>query len=265
MAYLLIVLSFLITKIIIMPLHDLLLNNGAVKRNYINMEIPIGLGIAVVLGAVPSLILLDYIDKSINLAYFLILLIIAFTVGFIDDFLGNHDTKGIRGHFKVLFTEKKLTTGALKAIVISSFSFLIAYIYARNGINLFLDFFILVLATNSLNLLDVCPGRAVKYFVLVAFLMILVIPSSRLFLSIILISVAVYFPLDLKSIGMLGDAGANFLGMVVGVAFVLFLTVKIKLAIVFFLFMLHYYTEKHSLSVLINKVYILRVLDNWGR
>ena len=84
-------------------------------------------------------------------------------------------------------------------------------------------------------------------------------------LVFIMASVLAYAPLDLKGKGMLGDAGSNFLGISLGLELMFKLSVSGKIFITLFLVVLHIYTEKKSLTELIEKISFLKLIDNLGR
>jgi len=165
----------------------------------------------------------------------------------------------------MLIEKGELTSGALKAIIISTTSVYISIYYWENVIFFVLNFVILVLTTNMFNLFDVRPGRVIKIYVLIYLILFASYPQTRIYLSIIFASVLAYAPLDFKGKGMLGDTGSNFLGMSVGLALVLNLSYLPKVIVCIILVALHIYTEKKSLTVLIERVKILRLIDNMGR
>jgi UDP-GlcNAc:undecaprenyl-phosphate GlcNAc-1-phosphate transferase len=70
---------------------------------------------------------------------------------------------------------------------------------------------------------------------------------------------------DLNAKGMLGDTGANLMGAALGMASVWTMAFSTQLAVVVFLLLLHFFTEKYSLTEIIEKNSFLRYLDNLGR
>lgn len=265
MGIVLILLSFLLTKIILNPVSKLLLNNGAVRENYLGKKIPIGLGLVIWLGTTPYLLIYGIINSEKNIFFILLILTTTLLVGFIDDLLGNHKIKGLKGHFLMFIRDKELTSGVLKALLISLFSLLFSYQISQNILLLIINFIILILTTNSFNLLDVRPGRTLKVFIFASILLSIFYPASRLFLSIIIASIIAYVPVDFKGKGMLGDTGSNFLGMSMGIVLISNLSNIVKIMVMIFLVYLHIFTEKQSLTALIDKVYFLRLIDNFGR
>ena len=90
------------------------------------------MGLVIGFGVLPSILIYGSFLNKIFAPQLLILLFTTLLVGLIDDLLGNHDVKGLKGHFSLLFKKKRLTSGALKAIIslISLyFSFLVSDSY----------------------------------------------------------------------------------------------------------------------------------------
>lgn len=265
MGLVLVILSYLVTKFILPFIKSLLINAGAVRKNYLNHDIPIGLGMVFLFGTLPSFFLFGFLFNEERLLVTLLVLTITLLVGFIDDLLGNHSVKGIKGHFLRLIKDKELTSGALKAIVISTVSFFAVIYYWESSLQFVLNFFILILTTNTFNLLDARPGRTIKAYLLASILILIFFPQNSIMLVFIMASVLAYAPLDLKGKGMLGDAGSNFLGISLGLELMFKLSVSGKIFITLFLVVLHIYTEKKSLTELIEKISFLKLIDNLGR
>jgi hypothetical protein len=118
-------------------------------------------------------------------------------------------------------------------------------------------------AANIWNLLDVAPGRALKYGLLAA-AVIAIDRMSALVAATVGIAAAL-LPLDVRERAMLGDAGANVLGFAIGVAlFDRLSTGGLALAGVVVVG-LHLVAETVTLSRIIGAVPPLRWLDNAGR
>lgn len=265
MGVILIILSFILTKKIISPIMALLVNAGSVRKNYLNQNIPISLGLVLFFGSVSSFFLYSLLMQDKRVILILLVLTMTLLVGFIDDLLGDHSVKGLKGHLKKLLLRRELTSGALKAIFISLISFFVVIYYWENLILLLFNFVILILTTNTFNLLDVRPGRTIKVYLVVCGLILALFPQNNIYLGFIFASVLAYAPFDLKGKGMLGDTGSNFLGMSIALAIIFNFSSYTKVFISILLIILHVYTEKKSLTVLIEKISILRFIDNLGR
>jgi glycosyl transferase family 2 len=109
------------------------------------------------------------------------------------------------------------------------------------------------LAANALNLFDTKPGRALKAFLVVA-------PASGYAPVAILL-----LPYDLRERVMLGDAGSNALGAVVGLKSVGNFHGRARWAAIFALAGLNLLGERRSLGELIERTPGLAWLDRLGR
>ncbi|MDO5729886.1 MAG: hypothetical protein Q4P71_09740 [Actinomycetaceae bacterium] len=145
-------------------------------------------------------------------------------VGAIDDFdNGRHDgprkAKGLRGHWNAL-KNGHLSTGVLKVAAIGSAGALYAAKYRRTrGRNLFdfvLDTTIIAGSANIANLFDLRPGRALKTSAMCASLATIAHAEPRAYASLIG-TIAAVVQTDLSGRTMLGDFGANPLGLQVGI------------------------------------------------
>jgi hypothetical protein len=113
------------------------------------------------------------------------------------------------------------------------------------------------LAANMLNQLDTRPGRALKAF----FLGVAIVrPRSRATWGGVLLA-----PYDLREMTMLGDAGANALGAVVGFGSVARFGVRGRRLAIGALAGLTLLGERRSLGRLIERTPLLRELDAAGR
>ena len=188
-------------------------------------------------------------------------------LGLLDDIWGNSASKGFGGHFRRLLFNGEVTTGLLKAVI----GFLVA-MWAVAGLpGFFLLMFwraaIVALSANLVNLLDLRPGRSMKGFFLLSLIYVVWVRSEvgiLLLFPLLLLSL-VYFPWDLAGKGMLGDAGANVLGGVLGLVIVLTAAGIIQTLYLLLLLVTHLFAEKISLTQLIAANPLLRFLDNLGR
>ncbi len=110
------------------------------------------------------------------------------------------------------------------------------------------------LAANALNQLDTAPGRAVKAYLAAA--LVLGAPKRN----------AVFLlPYDLREMAMLGDAGSNALGAMLGLKSVSRLTGRGRAAAIAVLAGLTILGERRSLGSLIERAWGLRTVDAAGR
>jgi UDP-N-acetylmuramyl pentapeptide phosphotransferase/UDP-N-acetylglucosamine-1-phosphate transferase len=140
----------------------------------------------------------------------------AAVVGRYDDVMdtreGGHRDKGLRGHARAL-REGRLRAGAVKVAGIGAASLLAARLAApeRRLAEVVVDGGLVAVCANLVNLLDVRPGRALKAGLLVAAAAGEPGPAG---------AAAALLPADLQERAMLGDAGANALGALLGLAVV---------------------------------------------
>jgi Glycosyl transferase family 2 len=165
-------------------------------------------------------------------------------LGLADD-LWSGSERGFRAHLA-----RGATTGVAKAVGIP----LVALAATRS-----LRAATLVgLTANTLNQLDTRPGRALKAFFAGA---LLVRGPAKAYAPIAVLLA----PYDLREMTMLGDAGANGLGAVLGYGSVSKLTGRGQILSIAALAALTVAGETRSLGALIERTRGLRELDAWGR
>lgn len=253
---------------------ELFLKGRGLARNFRGEYVPQGIGILFVLCSLPWYVI--YIGLSKNgssgalntLAVMTAISAVSF-VGFIDDMLGTRDTLGFKGHFKALF-KGRLTTGALKAMVGLLAALTVSLFLSRNLADLTVNMLVIALFTNLLNLLDLRPGRAVKFylFLLLIFGLGAVLEGSDeniTYFFPLIGCVLGYFPFDLKARCMMGDAGSNVLGLSAGILAAMQLRFADKIILLVLLMMIHLIAEKYSLSDMIEHNRFLRYIDRLGR
>lgn len=249
--------------------------HGVIRKNYLGDDIPTGYGLVLlctftmVYVALSPLYVLCPLCIGEPSHFWAIGAASLWIVlwGWVDDTLGDHQTKGFRGHFATLKYKGVLTTGLLKAVGGGAAAFAVAAVTANGLIEWLLHGLLIGLATNWLNLLDLRPGRAVKFYLPVSGILLLIAwpqPFVFLFLPLIVLSAAT-LKTELAGHVMLGDSGANLLGMQLGILTALTWP-PIALAVAVLLLVAgHVYAERHSLTELIERVSWLKRLDSWGR
>jgi glucosyl-3-phosphoglycerate synthase len=165
-------------------------------------------------------------------------------LGLADDLWAGEE-RGFRAHLRA-----GSTTGVLKAVGIPALA-LAASRSARSAL-------LVSLAANALNQLDTRPGRALKAFA-VAALALRGAPRSYAGIAVLLA------PYDLREMTMLGDAGSNALGAVLGYGSVATFTARGQRLAIAALAGLTIVGEFHSLGRLIERTPGLSQLDRLGR
>ena len=258
-------LGFLCMYLLQGRIQSMLADAGQVVKNYQGKEIPSIMGISLIFSVVVVATIWLALQGGRDSTFIYIVFGCAFMglVGTIDDVIGNHQSKGFKGHI-LYFLKGKVTTGVLKmlaaAVVAGSMSILIS----NSMIEILINFLLISLVTNFINLLDTRPGRAMKGFLLITILSIL----TRQFLNvhaIVVGAVLAYWPIDLSAKGMLGDTGANFLGIVLGISLAMQNNMWMKGIYVLIFLLLNLASEKVSFSKVIEQNAALRFLDDIGR
>ena len=161
-------------------------------------------------------------------------------LGFLDDVFGGEE-RGFRAHLRAV-----RTTGILKLLGIP----LVALWRTRSASGALL----VALAANMLNQLDTKPGRALKAYLGAAAAL-----RAPLGLAVLLL------PYDLRERVMLGDAGSNALGAVLGLNSVDRFHGRGRWVAIGMLAGLNVLGERRSLGALIERTPLLRDLDALGR
>lgn len=188
-------------------------------------------------------------------------------VGLFDDLAGSGDTRGFRGHLSSL-ARGRLTTGGVKVLAGGAVALVAVAPAAGASLGrLAGDAALVALAANVGNLFDRAPGRAVKVG-LVAFVILALATAGAVALTGVAVVAGAALALlldDLHERLMLGDAGANVLGGVVGVGVVVACAPSTRNAVLLGVVALNLAGELVSFSKLINAVAPLRALDRAGR
>ena len=237
--------------------------------NYRGKAIPAIGGIVFVPILLVAIILL-LLQRSENFFSYINYLILVLSMGFagvIDDLIGDKTTKGLVNHIKSALSGI-MTTGFLKALTGFLVSCIIGFKVSNSYIEFVVNVFIISLFANTLNLFDLRPGRAVKVF-LAASLMLLAAairrPAEAAPIIILNMVACLYIRYDLKEICMLGDTGANILGITLGYYSSLFFGLNAKLLLLALLLLLNIISERLSITTLINNSRVLSYLDSIGR
>jgi len=259
--------AFVIEGIILYLLLPMLINTGAVRSNYREEHIPVGAGISFAMTLLLVYLLYRLVSHEVAGSQLFLLGIIAISfLGFIDDMLGRRDTTGLKGHLGAML-KGRLTTGGLKALGGGLIAFYIALFISADWVNIILNTVLIALSTNFINLLDLRPGRAIKgTFMFGAVIIAVAYDSINWALVLPLLGAVVfYFPSDLKARVMMGDAGSNVLGLALGFWAAAYMPWLPRLIMLALLIIIHWYTERYSLTETIEKVKILRTIDQLGR
>ncbi len=188
-------------------------------------------------------------------------------LGFADDIWGDGRSRGFGGHFRRLWRNGEVSTGVMKAVG----GFLVA-VWAVAGLpGFFLLLFwraaLVALSANLFNLMDLRPGRSLKVFFLCSLAYAFFVRSEPGILLLFpgLLTALACLPRDLNGSGMLGDAGANALGGLLGLVVVLTAPAAFHLTWFAVLVLVHGAAERVSLTEVIRSNPLLNYLDMLGR
>ena len=275
-------LGFLGTYFMIPLFKSMLVNGNVIRPNYKNEMIPVGMGIVFLPMIIINSIILGFVtlnniwfvsssNYNLNIVWLLCLALYIFSMmamffaGALDDLIGNRNVSGLKGHFKSLF-KGELTTGGFKALFGGFVGLVVSVCISSSIVDIIVNTIIIALSTNLMNLFDLRPGRAIKaYLVIMIPIYITLTGYTKVFPLLILPNVLAYFNTDLKARGMMGDTGSNVLGISIGVLMALGYGIKVRLAWLVFLILMHLITEKFSLTKIIEKNRVLKFIDNLGR
>lgn len=258
--------AFVVTRGILPKALTIAVNAGFTRPNFRGQPVVASAG--VILGLVYSaLLLLWHALWPSGLSLLVSLVVVAMAlIGFVDDVWGDARAKGLRGHAGLLL-RGGLSTGGMKAVFGGVVSLAVARAAADDLYTALVGAVVVALAANAVNLLDVRPGRALKGAVLLYGALLAASWPAPVWAYVAPLwgVLAAYASYDLRSKAMLGDSGANWLGAVAGVAAVEGLEVRGLLVTGVALALLHVISETGSVTRVIERVPVLRRLDEWGR
>jgi len=255
--------------ILLIPFLTILLQEGGLnKNNYQGKLIPVGTGIGIIPTMLVAFFPLNLLsDYTLSQSYIFLAAVSLMTLtGLLDDTLGNRDTLGLKGHINALL-KGRLTTGGFKLLIGGLTALGVSLTFSSTPLDSLINALLIALMTNFINLLDLRPGRALKVFSMMAILsLFLPLPRELRYPFIALVGYGLaLLPVDLKGQGMLGDTGANPLGIALGIVIAVGAGLILRLIVLSLLIGIHLLAEKVSLSQMIEKNGLLNSLDQLGR
>jgi UDP-GlcNAc:undecaprenyl-phosphate GlcNAc-1-phosphate transferase len=268
--------SYLLTVLVFPTIRELISRSGFVKPNYREEKIPAisGLIFVALLPIITGVNMLFLVNSVYNSMLFLFIIVGMGFMGLVDDQMGNPHSKGFKGHFLTLIKSRQLTSGCFKALFGASialvFSIGVALSVKSPWLlwNILINFLLVSLAANMVNLFDLRPGRAGKIYLL-AFLVIIAFSQNLenyfgLFIPLVGI-ILYYLPFDLRAEVMMGDVGSNVLGASLGMMMAWMFNDVSKIVALTMMIVLQLSAEKVSFSKVIERFTILRFIDDIGR
>lgn len=237
------------------------------QRNFAGEIIPTSAGLCFIPIILLTLLIISAGFVTIGsggVAYLLYALTAGIT-GLLDDFWGGPEARGLRGHLEMLL-RGRFTTGVFKVLVLGGGAVVIGMIFFGFTLEALVAAFLLAGSVNLANLLDVRPGRALKFLGVPMIFLLLVAPPAVVLVAIGLAGGAAgLFYFDLKGRIMLGDAGAAIYGSVIGYLVVMEGPGPVWWVAGALILGLTILAEVSSISRLVKEVGILRRFDSWGR
>lgn len=244
-----------------------------IRLNFRGSEVPAVLGTPVAVSGLAGIGIITLVDAAelregpaakILLATVLLLTVFGLA-GAWDDRKGDERPRGFKGHLGALKTGRvtgglvKLLSGGIAGLIAGWLVFEDVPAAIQTGL-------IVALTANLINLFDRAPGRAGKVC-LIAGIPLLVFGHEGWALAAApalgaLLGVLFF---DLRERGMLGDAGSNPLGAVLGLGLALSSGSGLRWVIAAVLLMLNAASEKWSFSAIIRSVPLLNWVDRLGR
>jgi hypothetical protein len=176
--------------------------------------------------------------------------------GAYDDLAGSGDRRGFRGHLGAL-RHGEVTTGTVKLGGIGVTALLSAVVAGGPAADVVLNAGLVAGGANLVNLFDLRPGRAIKVAVAIG-------APGVIGAAAPVAAALALLPEDLGERAMLGDAGANALGALLG-ARAAVLPRPARLALLAGIAGLTAASEKVSFTKVIERTPALRWLDMLGR
>jgi UDP-N-acetylmuramyl pentapeptide phosphotransferase/UDP-N-acetylglucosamine-1-phosphate transferase len=190
-------------------------------------------------------------------------------LGGYDDLYGVTSSKGFKGHLGAL-AKGEVTSGAVKILGIGATGLAAAALVSAGPADTLLNGTVIAGSANLANLFDLRPGRAIKVGLLVGGpllggSLLRGAPAAAALAAIPLGAAAALLPDDLGERAMLGDAGANALGALLGLAAVTRLGRPGRLVLLGTVTALTAASEKISFTKVIAGNPLLNRLDMLGR
>jgi UDP-N-acetylmuramyl pentapeptide phosphotransferase/UDP-N-acetylglucosamine-1-phosphate transferase len=197
--------------------------------------------------------------------------LIVTAAGLVDDLVPQR-ARGLRGHLRAL-ADGHVTTGLLKAVITAGAAVVVMAVTGDRSIaGTLAGVVVLAASANVWNGLDVAPGRALKWYLL----MMTAIVAGAAAASVggwsqasvcagVTMGAIVALPFDVRERAMLGDAGSNLLGFASGIAWVTVGSDVALVALAVGLVALNLVAETVTLSRVIDRAPPLRWFDRLGR
>jgi len=239
-----------------------------VATNHRGRSVPLSIGMALAcgyggVGVLAALHAFGGSDRSfgVEVLWVLLAMAVVYGAGLYDD-LRPASVHGLRTHFGEL-AHGRITSGIVKLVAALVASAVAAFGAGGRGWSLVLAIPLIAGVTNLLNLLDVAPGRALKFGFCFAVGLLIAESSPLAWASAG--QTAALLPFDVRERGMLGDAGSNLLGFVLGYLLWRRLSTVGMVVALAAVLVLHALAETVTFTRIIRATPPLRWFDDLGR
>lgn len=243
----------------------------SMRINVSGKAVPVVLGTSVVCGATAGLgaavaaVALAGGSVPVRVAAACLVVILAlWLAGRWDDRRGDELPRGFTGHLGA--ARRFRLTGGIVKLLVGTAAGLVAGAIVAHGVAVLEVALAVALGANLINLVDRAPGRAGK-IALLAMVPLALLGAEAWTVSAagVIASVAVALPADLKERAMLGDAGANPVGGMLGLGLGVSLPATWLVCAIGVMLALNLASERWSFSRAFARVPILDAFDRIGR
>lgn len=234
------------------------------RPNFRKEMVPVGTGVAQWLGLTLAVPCLPSFSNTPSGPWAMGLLLTLGIVGWWDDRAGDRSTGGFRGHVLSALRGKP-TTGFAKMCLGGGAALLASWgLRPQWSIWTLVDALVMALAANTINLMDLRPGRArAAWCLLAALCLVFMAPwkIATMWLGTGVLGVMMDWRRDAQARAMLGDTGSNVLGGFLGLVAVGCLAEGERAALLAGLVVVNLLSERFSFSEVIERIGWLRALD----
>ncbi len=247
------------------------------RKNHRGADVPVGVGVLIPVAVLTVVGAFSFVDAVISVApvyepaalHILVLCLGFSLLGLVDDVAASGDDRGFRGHVQAML-HGRLTTGGLKLLAGGVLSVTVAAQSVVGGWwRVVIAALVISLAANLGNLFDRAPGRTAKIGVLLALplfaLCDVAMRPALVGVAVVIGAVIGLLVFDLREDLMLGDAGSNVIGAVLGFGLVVSTGFVVQVIVLVVLLALNALSERVSFSSVIDGFGPLRAFDLVGR
>ena len=241
------------------------------RKNHAGRLVPAVLGVALVVAVViATAVVAGVAGVAYELGRAVIWAMAASAIlgvaGLLDD-LSEGTARGFREHLGTLLRTGRVTTGIVKLAAGIAAGTALAVLMGGGPVRVAAAAVLMAVSANVWNAFDVVPGRALKLAILALVPILLASwdAPAGLLAGATLGAAAALLPFDLLERGMLGDAGSNPLGFLVGVGLALVLPTPVVVVAAVIGLLLQVAAETVTISGMVDAVPPLRWFDLLGR